>query len=194
MQEWERLTDVELAQRFRAHDEQAAAALYHRYAWRLLLIARTSCGKSFASRFDPEDAVQGAYQELFDRLRRTDEQDVPHVDLWGLLVVLTRQHVRRMVEHHSASKRAVHRTCQTDGEETKHTVTDPRASDPHGMMIFKEQLEKLATDDRAVVNLRLHGYEVAEIVEQTGRPRRTVERVLQHFRDTVADLMVQAKR
>jgi RNA polymerase sigma-70 factor (ECF subfamily) len=53
-------------------------------------------------------------------------------------------------------------------------------------LVLDEQLADLPESNRAIVRLRIEGYEVAEIAEQTGRSRRTVERVLQDFRNRVS--------
>lgn len=187
MKELERLTDHELAQRYVANDQSAAAALYKRYAWRLLVVARTCCGRTFASRFDPEDVVQAAFQELFERLRTAASTATDNQDLWGLLVVLTRNQVRRMIEHHSASKRAVQRTCPTEIEGDPIPVSDPHSGEPISTMVVQEQLDRFPESDRQVIELRLQGFEVSEIIHHTGRPRRTVERILQTFRERVAE-------
>lgn len=187
MPEVNQLSDAELAQRYVANDQDAAAALYHRYAWRLLVVARMSCARSFASRFDPEDAVQAAFQELFQALRTKRELLQSDADLWGLLVVITRCQVRRMMEHHSASKRAVQRTCPTEVAGDPIPVLDPHFGDPSNLLAVQEQLARLSDADRPVIELRLQGFEVGEISDQTGRPRRTVERILQAFRIQMAD-------
>lgn len=187
MKELLSLSDADLAKRYIASDQWAAAALYNRYAWRLMVVARTCCGKSFTSRFDPEDAVQGAFQELFELLRKKPEEFADQTDLWTLLVVLTRNQVRTMIEHHSASKRAVQRTCPTEIAGDPIPVSDPHIGDPMGMMVVQEQLERLPDAERQVIELRLQGFEVSEIVQHTHRPRRTVERILQSFRNRVAE-------
>ena len=46
-----------------------------------------------------------------------------------------------------------------------------------------ETLERLPPSQRQVITLRLEGHEVDEISKRTGRAKRTVERVLQQFRD-----------
>jgi RNA polymerase sigma-70 factor (ECF subfamily) len=53
-------------------------------------------------------------------------------------------------------------------------------------LVLEEQLEALPESNRAIVQLRIEGHELAEIAEQTGRSLRTVERVLQDFRSRVS--------
>ena len=177
------LPDDALARLYRAGDQRAADALYQRYAARLRAAVRSRCGRSFAARFDPDDVTQAAFRALFERLRADD----PAGDLWGLLLVLALNSVRRLVEHHSAAKRSVRRTCRTE-DDGNHPlpVADRRSADALESVALQEQLEALPEPDRRVVELRLAGYEVGEITACTGRARRTVERVLQAFRNQVA--------
>jgi RNA polymerase sigma factor (sigma-70 family) len=175
----DQLPDADLARLYRAGDQRAADALYRRYAGRLLAAVRTRCGRSFASRFDPDDVTQAAFRALFDRLRSAD----PDGDLWGLLLVLALNTVRRLVEHHSAAKRSVRRTCPAEDDGRPLPLPDRRSADAFQSVVLREEIDALPEPDRQVVELRLAGYEVREITARTGRPRRTVERVLQSFRD-----------
>jgi len=177
------LPDAALARLYRDGDQRAADALYRRYAARLRAAVRSRCGRSFAARFDPDDVTQAAFRTMFERLRADD----PAGDLWGLLLVLALNSVRRLVEHHSAAKRSVRRTCRTedDGDHPL-PVADRRSADALESVALREQLESLPEPDRRVVELRLAGYEVGEITARTGRARRTVERVLHDFRQRVA--------
>ena len=176
------LPDAVLARLYRAGDQRAADLLYHRYAARLLAAVRSRCGRSFSARFDPDDVAQAAFRALFERLR-TEE---PDGDLWGLLLVLALNTVRRLVEHHSAAKRSVRRTCPAEDEGRPLPVPDRRSGDAYLAAALQEELDSLPEPDRKVIELRLAGYDVGEITAHTGRARRTVERVLQAFRDRVA--------
>ena len=50
-------------------------------------------------------------------------------------------------------------------------------------LTINEVLERLPASHRKIVELRVEGHEVAEIAAQTGRAKRSVERILQEFRD-----------
>jgi len=54
--------------------------------------------------------------------------------------------------------------------------------DAHLHLVIHEALERLSAPLRETIELRLQGYEIREIAELTGRPRRTVERLLQEAR------------
>ena len=55
-------------------------------------------------------------------------------------------------------------------------------------LVLDEQMAELPESNRAIVRMRMEGYEVGEIAERAGRSRRTVERVLRDFRDRLAGL------
>ena len=175
-------SDSELVLRYRAGDERAASALYDRYAARLLTLARSRCGRACAGRFDPDDVVQAVFGDLFHRLRSGPGDVPPDNGLWGLLSVQALCTIRNLVKHHRAAKRAVDRTLSADDADRSDVVPDRRVEDHLFGLALREQLALLPLPDRRVIELRLAGHEVGEIVERTGRKRRTVERVLQAFR------------
>jgi DNA-directed RNA polymerase specialized sigma24 family protein len=49
-------------------------------------------------------------------------------------------------------------------------------------MVIDEILQTLPPSQRAMIELRIEGYEVKKIAEKTGRAKRSVERALQDFR------------
>ena len=53
-------------------------------------------------------------------------------------------------------------------------------------MVIDEHLSDLPPGQRKMVELRIEGHEVSDIATRTERSRRTVERVLQRFRDRLA--------
>ncbi len=174
--------DADLAGRYRAGDEWAAAALYRRYVARVLAVARSRQARSFVARYDPDDVAQAVFHDLFLRLK--SESIEPADELWGFLLVLTLNKARSFVEHHSAAKRSVRRT-QPSGDD-RPEVADPRSTDSFAAAAILDELEALPTGDRRVVRLRLDGHEVDEIARATGRSRRTIERVLKSARARVA--------
>jgi RNA polymerase sigma-70 factor (ECF subfamily) len=178
------LPDNELIRRFQTGDDEAATVVYQRYAPRLRAIAQSRCGRRFASRFDPDDVVQAVFRDLFaGRLHHGPKP--PGGNLWGFLMVLTLNKIRNLVEHHSAAKRSVRRTSSSDCEGRNIAVCDPRAQTIDAVD-FAEQVDSLPRDDGQVIRMRLEGFEVNEIVSATGRSRRTIERVLQNFRERLA--------
>src|SRR5262249_21636089 len=107
-----------LVARWRAGDEQAAAALFQRYAERLIVLAQRHLSARLAARIDPEDVVQSVYGSFFvapPNHRYVIEQ---RGDLWRLLVGITLHKLHRQVEHHMAGKRDVSRELAWKADES----------------------------------------------------------------------------
>jgi RNA polymerase sigma-70 factor (ECF subfamily) len=84
-----------------------------------------------------------------------------------------------------AAKRDVRRTTGSIDTEAGGEAASARDNLPLTVLqlTINEILERLPASHRRIVELRVEGYEVAEIAKQTGRARRSVERILQEFRD-----------
>lgn len=174
--------DGTLMRRFRAGDEAAAELLFRRYAARLRSLANGYCANGYAQRFDGDDIVQTVFRVFFDGVRRERYDAEQNREVWSLLRVLAIHKVREKVKYHRATKRDVQRTASPDGGVECVSGSDDGES-ALLRLILDEQLAALPVTHRQVVLLRLDGHEVKEIVERTGQPQRTVERVLQKFRD-----------
>jgi RNA polymerase sigma-70 factor (ECF subfamily) len=173
--------DSVLVRRYQAGEQAAATALYLRYAHRLRALAARHCTPDYAGRFDPDDVVQSVFRTFFQGVRRQAYQVPPGGEVWGLLMVMARNKVRKLVEHHRASKRDVRQTSTANGRSEK--AHKDEAGGVFLRLVLDEQMSGLPESNREIVRLRLEGHEVAEIASRTGRSRRTVERVLQDFRD-----------
>ena len=178
-------TDASLVRRFRRGEDDAATALYLRYANRLGALASAKTGDDLRTRFDPEDIVQSVFRTLFRRVS-LGSYDVPDGDeLWGLLLVVTLNKTRKAAARHRAGKRDVRATA-ADGEMAISMHADhDRQSMAELKAVIEEFTESLDPLHRDVIDMRVAGYEVAEIAERLGRSKRTVERVLQRTRSTL---------
>lgn len=177
-------SDQTLIRRYRSGDEAAATSLYLRYASRLRALARDYCTGTYARRFDADDIVQSVFRTFFHGVRQRGYDVPPGGELWGLLMVLALNKVRNLVAYHRAGKRAVQQTASV--ADLPVLAADETAA-AFLRLVLDEQLADLPESNRAIVRLRIEGYEVAEIAERSGRSRRTVERVLQDFRARVAN-------
>ena len=179
-------SDGSLLRRFRAGEQDAATALYVRYARRLQALADRQTGHDLAPRFDAEDVVQSVFRTFF---RRAAEglYDVPAgEELWQLLLVLALNKVRKLAVRHRAQKRDAARTIAIDG------VGDPPGDDDHVAyealkLVVDELVAQLPAPQDRMIQLRIEGHQVAEIASITDRSKRTVERTLQLFRKQLAD-------
>lgn len=175
-------TDESLLRRYQDGDEAAATDLFLRYAPRLRALARQYCTPNYAGRFDADDVIQSVFRAFFHGVRRQMYVVPPDGELWGLLMVLALNKVRNLVDHHQAGKRAVRNTASVPDLETHPDLAADDSAAAFLRMVMDEQVAALPESNRIIIRLRTEGYEVGEIARETGRSRRTVERVLQDFR------------
>jgi RNA polymerase sigma factor (sigma-70 family) len=177
-------SDGSLLRGIRSGSQHSAALLYQRYAKRLHALVKARFSPELARRLEPEDLVQSVFCTFF-RKAGQGCYDVPAgTELWGLLLVLALNKVRSKAAFFQAARRDVRLTSRLEEFDTS---ARPGASEDvaatHLRLVIEETLEPLPPAYREVVRLRIAGHEVAEIAEQTRRSKRTVERVLQGFRE-----------
>lgn len=171
-------SDGSLLARYCAGNDEAAAELYRRYAERLRRVVETQFSARLAARLDAEDIVQSAFGSFF-RVARTGVYQVPAGEhLWKLLFTITLNKLRAQGVRHTAAKRDVRLTAPL-GEEALAPAGKDDLAEAQFYLVLGEALDRLAPLHRQMVELRLRGFEVAEIARQTGRAKRTAERVLQ---------------
>jgi RNA polymerase sigma-70 factor, ECF subfamily len=165
-------------------DQDAATQVYLRYARRLNSLVESQCSTELAHTAGVDDIVQSIFGSFF-RLIRQGFYDAPDAEeLWGLLLVIAIHKVREKAVYHRAAKRDMRRTFGCD-EAGRHLELWSSAHDfPDGYLelVLDETLEQLPGECRRMARLRVEGYQVAEIARETGRSRRTVERILQETR------------
>jgi RNA polymerase sigma-70 factor (ECF subfamily) len=188
--EGERRTDRSLLMRFREGEQDAATELYVRYARRLQALAQRQTGADLAARFDPEDVVQSVFRTFFRRAAEGCYEAPGGEELWGLLLVIALNKVRKLASRHRAEKRSAQRTVAAEdaGELVRMADGDALAYDTMRLVV-EELIESLPPPQDAVVRLRIEGHEVADIARATGRSKRTVERTLQQFRERLNRLI-----
>jgi RNA polymerase sigma-70 factor (ECF subfamily) len=171
--------------RLRNGNQDAATQLYQRYAERLHTLMKAQCSTELARRVEPDDLVQSVFCTFFQKASQ-GLYDVPAGEtLWGLLLVLALNKIRTKWAFHSAARRNVRLTSE-EGDSGAPAFEDKNQDDfalTFLQMVIAETLEPLAPPYRAMIEFRIEGHEVAEIAQKTGRSRRTVERVLQSFRN-----------
>jgi RNA polymerase sigma-70 factor (ECF subfamily) len=178
-------TDASLLRRFQGGEQAAATELYRRYADRLLRLAAGQTSPDVAARADAEDIVQSVFRTFFRRAA-LGEYDLPDGDeLWKLFLVIGLNKVRAVAGHHKAAKRDVRQTA--GGPAFDKAAERLAADDAAGMdllrMTIDELLAPLPAGHRQIVELRVAGHEVADIAARVGRAKRSVERILQEFRN-----------
>jgi RNA polymerase sigma-70 factor, ECF subfamily len=184
-------SDYSLLWQSRGGDEDAARQLYLRYAKRLSALVERQCSADVARLAGIEDLVQSVFGSFFRRIRQ-GYYDVPDgSELWNLLLVIALHKIRGKATYLHAGKRDTHRTI--NGEEASRRlesqVNDEEAHHAHSQLALDDVLERLPTQNRLMAKLRMEGYEVAELARETGRSRRSVERILQDTRRKLVDLL-----
>jgi len=98
---------------------------------------------------------------------------------------------RKLATFHRAQKRDVSRTHGSDGLQNTAQQSDGRDDAALQMLQFvvEDLLSDLPETHRQIVRLRIEGYRADDIVEATERSKRTVERVLQTFRQKLSTLI-----
>ena len=182
--EEEKASDRSLLKRIEAGESDAALALYLRYARRLHGLATRQTGEDLAHVFDPDDIVQSVFRTFFRRAS-AGLYDIPEGDeLWRLFLVIALNKVRKRAGYHRAAKRDVRATSRI--EDVSHDLPDYSVQADNAVQILRmtvdDELATLTPSESRVVTLRIEGHTIREISAETGRARRTVERILQNFR------------
>jgi RNA polymerase sigma-70 factor, ECF subfamily len=184
-------SDRSLLWRFRNGQADAPTRLYLRYAERLQALADRQTSAELGRRLDPEDIVQSVFRTFFRRVAEGN-YDVPDgEEIWKLLLVIALHKIRDAGVYHKAAKRDVRRT--SSGEANELAIQNAAGKDEAALavlqMVVNDVLEGLPESHRRMIELRIEGHEVAEISREVGRSKRSVERVLQVFRQRMDGLI-----
>jgi RNA polymerase sigma-70 factor (ECF subfamily) len=184
-------SDGSLLRRFQGGQHDASTELYLRYAERLHALVVKQSSKDLARRVDAEDIVQSVFRTFFRRAAHGHYIVPDGEEMWKLLLVIALNKVRAAGAYHRAAKRDVRQTVS--GEAFDHAMETERGRDEGALhvlkMVIEELLEGMPAANRQMIELRIEGREVAEITERVQRSKRTVERVLQGFRDRLQTLI-----
>jgi RNA polymerase sigma-70 factor (ECF subfamily) len=184
-------SDGSLLRRFQGGQHDASTELYLRYAERLHALVVKQSSKDLARRVDAEEIVQSVFRTFFRRAARGDYTVPDGEEMWKLLLVIALNKVRTAGDYHRASKRDVRQT--KGGEAFEYAIESKQCRDEGALtvlrIVIEELLEGMPAANRRMIELRIEGYEVAEITEQVQRSKRTVERVLQGFRNRLEALI-----
>jgi RNA polymerase sigma-70 factor (ECF subfamily) len=184
-------SDTSLLRRLRTGDQDAATRLYFRYADRLRQLARAQCSPDLARRVDLDDIVQSVFSSFFRGIGK-GYYDVPAgEELWKLLLVIALNKIRAKGAYHRAARRDVRQTVEGLSLKQQPDENPDDAGSPYSVlkMTIEELVEALPELQRLMINLRIEGYEVAEIAEKVHRSKRTVERNLKEFRNKLSEYL-----
>lgn len=179
----------ELMARVRGGDQQAMAEVFHRFAQRLIGLARSRLDGLLRYKADAEDVMQSVFQSFFERHQDGRLQVNSWDSLWGLLTVIAVHKCGHRIDYHLAARRDVRRETAAEppaegsGAGWEALAREPTPSESAVLAETVEVLLRgLRERDRPILVLSLQGYSPAEVAEQVGRSERTVFRVLQQVR------------
>lgn len=184
-------SDRNLLEQFRNGDTNASTVLYLKYADRLLGLTHKKSSAELARQVDAEDIVQSVFRTFFRRVE-DGQYEVPEgQDIWKLLLVIALNKLRTTATYHRAAKRDTRRTVS--GMTSLENVSNRRENDEQAYLSLKMVIDDVMSGmlevNQLIVKLRIEGFEVSEIAEKTRRSKRTVERVLQEFRQRLSQLV-----
>lgn len=181
-------SDHTLLARIKAGQDDAATQLYLRYAHRLRALAMRNTAEDLKTRVDPEDIVQSVFRTFFRRVSR-GEYSVPEgEELWKLFLVIALNKVRGVGAYHHAAMRDTRATSQ--GSDYDIALHGPGDRDEDALntlrMTIEDLMDGLTASQRQAISMRIEGHDVETIAKKTGRAKRSIERLLQDFRKSLA--------
>jgi RNA polymerase sigma-70 factor (ECF subfamily) len=186
---------AQLMTRLRAGDEDAAAMLFHRFACRLIGLARLHLDARVRAMVDAEDVVQSAFRSFFLRAANGQFDLEGWNDLWALLTVITLRKCGRQVGYWFAARRDVRREVALpsagEGERGgwEALAREPTPEEVAVLTLTLEQLMRgLDEQQRKVLELRLQGHSLPEISSQVGRSEYLVNRILKRVQRSLEQM------
>jgi RNA polymerase sigma-70 factor (ECF subfamily) len=178
----------ELLGRLQRGDDDAAAAVFNRFAHRLIALARTRLDGLIRNKVDPADILQSVFRSFF--LHHAEEAfDLGGWEsLWGLLTTLTVRKCGRKQRFFRQERRDVRREVGLGVAERQ---LDPQPSAEQALILAETIEQVLARHDerdRQIIVLALQGHDTVAISEQAGCTQRTVQRVLERLRSRLRRL------
>ena len=185
-------SSIELLQRWKDGDENAASQLFERYVNRLCSLARTRLSQRMQRRVEPEDVVQSAFRSFFREAGNDRYALESSGDLWKLLAAITINKIHGQVEFHTAQKRGIYAeesfagTASTLGLRPQALAEEPTPSDAAAVIEeLQNVLKGLDPLRRQILELALQNKDENEISETVQRSGRTVRRTLAEIRENL---------
>jgi RNA polymerase sigma factor (sigma-70 family) len=177
---------TDLMARLRTGQDSAASQVFHRFASRLIVLARGRLSPKLRQKVDAEDVLQSVFHSFFARYA-AGQFSVPDWDsLWGLLTGITLRKCARRAEHFQAARRDVRREAPPATDSAQGWEAWAREPTPEEATLMtetvRELLDRLEPREREMVALSLQGFSAAEISEKIGWGERTVQRILARIR------------
>jgi RNA polymerase sigma factor (sigma-70 family) len=181
------LSSAELLNAVRRRDSAAEEALFARYVPQLQMLVRSRLSTKIARRVDGEDVVQSAMQSFFVRAADGEFSVDQSGDLWRLLATITLRKLAKANETHRAAKRDAGREFVSRSTEAEMDWLRSREPTPADATAAAEELfwlmRQIPGANRQALQLRMQGFELAEIAERLQCSERSVRRWLDEARE-----------
>jgi RNA polymerase sigma-70 factor (ECF subfamily) len=180
---------ADLMSRLRDGDEEAASAVFRRFARRLIGLAGQRLQDLVRPKVDAEDVVQSVFRSFFRR-QRQGQFDLGNWDhLWSLLALITaRKCAKKNAHFHKPGRDVRLERHSPAGEDQPADLWEvlSREPTPEDAAILLETVEQilrgLRPEEREMVLLRAQGHSVHEVSAALDRTERKVQRVLERVR------------
>ncbi len=176
----------------RRGDEDAATEVFHRFAQRLIALARSQLDSWMRTRVEPEDIIQSVFRSFFTRFEAGQFQFGDWDNLWTVLALITVRKCANRSEFWQAAKRDLQReqnSPQMRDSLENALAREPTPSEAASLSETVEKLMKTVPErDRSVLSLHLQGCDIAAISTQIKCTERTVRRSLERTRRTLMRL------
>jgi RNA polymerase sigma factor (sigma-70 family) len=182
----------QLMYRLRRGEEDAASEVFHRFAQRLVALARSQLDSWIRTRVEPEDVIQSVFRSFFTRFEAKQFQFADWDNLWTVLALITVRKCANRSEFWQAAKRDLQREASVPKVRDPLEEAMARDPTPSEAAILSETVEQLMKSvpeqDRSVLTLHLQGCDIPAISSQIRRTERTVRRTLERIRRTLMRL------
>jgi RNA polymerase sigma-70 factor (ECF subfamily) len=182
---------VDLIERLRAGDPDAATLIFRRYAKQLICLARHRLDQVILQKVDPEDVLQSVFRTFFRRQADGKIRLEGWHSLWGILAIITVRKCAHQNRHYRTQAHNARKEVNVDaapywaeaGVSWEAVAREPTPADA---AILAETLEQAFAEldprDKEILRLSLRGHSTTQISEQVERTERTVQRVLERVR------------
>ena len=180
-------SDKSLIALVKTGDEEAATAIYERYAKRIHGLVSSQMSERLSAQVQPEDIVQSVFKSIFRGVSSGGYDAPKGGELWQLIAVVAIHKVRKNASRGNALRRDSRRTQAI--EPTDNLDFFDRSTPEQFEVAIREATESLKPAEQSVVIYRVQGHSVEEISEKLDRSRRGIERLLQSAREKLAKLL-----
>jgi len=182
-------------------EDRAFTAFFNRHYDQLVQFAKKKLGSFPLRTFDEHDVAQSAMKSLFKSLRKNRLEAQNSIELWQILISITknklidrrrRQHAQKrgsgMVRGDSIWTQAGDDNLFYEQQDTKQNMTpDAQVELLETTDLLFQRLEDDKT--REVARLLLEGYRINDIAEKLNCVRRTIERKIVHIRELWGEVL-----